>query len=121
MTGDGQSFSERSGDRILKAFARIDEMRTGVATRKARDMGTRGQLGLRSVLAALVLVIAASLAVIVVDKFDDSAGNVSNTNLSTAQQDVLQGFSDMTSLIGPLLLVSIAIVIIGLIRRVQSQ
>lgn len=79
----------------------------------------RGQLGLQTVLAALTVVIAASLAVIVVDQFDESLGDPSSSSLSTAQNDVLQGFSDMTSLIGPLLLVSIAVVIIGLIRRVS--
>lgn len=88
---------------------------------KARSMGTRGQLGLGTVLAALVVVIAVSLAVIVVDRFDNSLGNPSSSSLSTAQNDVLSGFSDMTSLIGPLLLVAIAVVIIGLIRRVQGS
>jgi len=80
---------------------------------------TRGQLGLQTVLAALVVVIAVSLAVIVVDRFDSSLGDPSSSSLSTAQNDVLSGFSDMTSLIGPLLLVAIAVVIIGLIRRVS--
>lgn len=79
----------------------------------------RGQLGLQTVLAALVVVIAVSLAVIVVDRFDESLGDPSSSNLSTAQNDVLSGFADMTSLIGPLLLVAIAVVIIGLIRRVS--
>jgi hypothetical protein len=87
----------------------------------ARQMGNRGQLGLGTVLAALVVVIAVSLAVIVVDRFDSSLGNPSSSSLSTAQNDVLTGFSDMTSLIGPLLLVAIAVVIIGLIRRVQGS
>lgn len=79
----------------------------------------RGQLGLSTVLAALVVVIAVSLAVIVVDRFDQSLGDPSSSSLSTAQNDVLSGFSDMTSLIGPLLLVAIAVVIIGLIRQVS--
>jgi type II secretory pathway component PulF len=83
-------------------------------------MGNRGQLGLRTILAALVVVIAVSLAVIVVDQFDQSLGTPDSTALSTSQQDVLTGFADMTSLIGPLLLVAIAVVIIGLVRRLQG-
>jgi hypothetical protein len=88
----------------------------GVVVGGGRD---RGQLGLQTVLAALVVVIAVSLAVIVVDRFDESLGDPSSSNLSTAQNDVLSGFADMTSLIGPMLLVAIAVVIIGLIRRVS--
>lgn len=88
---------------------------------KARKMGARGQLGLRTILAALVVVIAVSLAVIVVDQFDSSLGTPDSSKLSNSQQDVLQGFSDMTSLVGPLLLVAIAVVIIGLVRRLQSS
>lgn len=79
----------------------------------------RGQLGLQTILAALVVVIASSLAVIVVDQFDQSLGDPQSSDLSVAQNDVLGGFSDMTSLVGPLLLVAIAVVIIGLVRRVS--
>lgn len=99
----------------LRAFA----MRCRVEF-QARRMGNRGQLGLRTILAALVVVIAVSLAVIVVDQFDQSLGTPDSTALSTSQQDVLTGFADMTSLIGPLLLVAIAVVIIGLVRRLQG-
>lgn len=88
------------------------------AGRKPRS-GLKRQIGLQTVLAALVLVIATSLAVIIVDKFDSNLGTPSSSSLSQAQSDVLGGFSTMTSLIGPLLLVAISVVIIGLIRRVS--
>jgi hypothetical protein len=114
--------SQNAGEEVLKTTDEVDEYGIGMKVRgMANKMAgdTRGQLGLSTVLAALVVVIAVSLAVIVVDQFDDSLGDPSSSNLSTAQNDVLAGFADMTSLIGPLLLVSIAVVIIGLIRRVQ--
>jgi uncharacterized membrane-anchored protein len=116
--------SERTGEELVKTIEAADRdlpLPIGANTRAlATHMGDRGQLGLGTVLAALVVVIAVSLAVIVVDRFDASLGDPSSSSLSTAQNDVLSGFSDMTSLIGPLLLVAIAVVIIGLIRRVQQ-
>jgi type II secretory pathway component PulF len=69
-------------------------------------------------LAAVTVVIAVSLSIIVVDKFDQQLGEPSSSALSTAQNDVLSGFGSMTSLIGPLFLVGISAVIIGVIRRV---
>lgn len=114
--------NQRAGEELLKTFDHVPEFGLdykveGMAQMMAGD--TRGQLGLQTILAALVVVIAVSLAVIVVDRFDSSLGDPSSSSLSTAQNDVLSGFSDMTSLIGPLLLVAIAVVIIGLIRRVS--
>jgi hypothetical protein len=113
--------NQRAGEELLKTTDQIQEFGFGSKMRAATAsrMDNRGQLGLGTVLAALVVVIAVSLAVIVVDRFDNSLGNPSSSSLSTAQNDVLSGFADMTSLIGPLLLVAIAVVIIGLIRRVQ--
>lgn len=114
--------SEKAGEEVLKTTDEVDELGIGSKTRgMARAMAddNRGQLGLKTILAALVVVIASSLAVIVVDQFDSSLGDPSSSSLSTAQNDVLSGFADMTSLIGPLLLVAIAVVIIGLVRRVS--
>lgn len=74
----------------------------------------------QTIITALVIVIVASLAVIVVDQFDQSLGDPSSSNLSTAQNDILQGFGDMASLIGPLLLVLIAVVIIGVVQRLRG-
>lgn len=113
--------NETAGEKVADTAEEIHGPTGRIARGKARKMGTRGQLGLNTILAALVVVIAVSLAVIVVDQFDQSLGNPESSELSTAQGDVLQGFADMTSLIGPLLLVAIAVVIIGLIRRVQGQ
>jgi len=79
----------------------------------------RGQLGLGTILAAFVVVIATFVVLIVVDEFDQSVGNPSSSQLSTAQGDILSGFSSMVSLVEPLLLIAIGVVIIGLIRRVQ--
>ncbi len=86
-----------------------------------KQMDSRGQLGLQTILAAMVVVIAAFLSVIVLDKFDQSVqlSDPPNNTLSTAQNETLAGFADMVSLIAPLLLVAIAVVIIGLIRRVS--
>lgn len=81
--------------------------------------GTRGQLGLPTLLAAFVVVVAAMVIVLVVDKFDQSLGTPNSSALSTANNDILSGFGSMASLIEPLLLIAIGVVIIGLIRRVQ--
>jgi hypothetical protein len=117
--------NERAGEEVAKTLEAADQdmpVNIGQKSRiTAMNMGNRGQLGLGTILAALVVVIAVSLAVIVVDRFDSSLGSPSSSQLSTAQNDVLSGFADMTSLIGPLLLVAIAVVIIGLIRRVQMS
>lgn len=83
------------------------------------NAATRAQLGLGTLLAAFVVVVAAMVVLIVVDKFDESLGSPSSSSLSTAQNDVLTGFGSMASLIEPLLLIAIGVVIIGLIRRVQ--
>lgn len=116
------SANETAGEKTMEAIDNVPEFginakTEGMATAMSGD--ERGQLGLQTVLAALVIVIASSLAVIVVDQFDQSLGDPSSSSLSTAQNDVLGGFSDMTSLIGPLLLVAIAVVIIGLVRQVS--
>jgi hypothetical protein len=87
---------------------------------QARAMGNRGQLGLGTIIAAVVLVIAVMLAVIVVDQMDQSLGDPNSSQLSTAQDDVLTGFADMTSLVGPLLIVAISVVVIGLVQRLRG-
>jgi len=74
----------------------------------------------QTVITGLVIVITASLAVIVVDQFDQSLGTPQSSELSTAQNDVLAGFGDMVSLIGPLLLVLIAVVIVGVVQRLRA-
>jgi len=74
----------------------------------------------QTVITGLVVVITASLAVIVVDQFDQSLGTPQSSELSTAQNDVLSGFGDMVSLIGPLLLVLIAVVIVGVVQRLRA-
>lgn len=114
--------NHRAGEKVAECTDEVTELGIGSKTRgMARQLqrDEAGQLGLQTILAALVIVIASSLAVIVVDQFDQSLGDPSSSDLSTAQNDVLSGFSDMTSLVGPLLLVAIAVVIIGLVRRVS--
>lgn len=73
-----------------------------------------------TVITALVVVIVASLAVIVVDQFDQSLGSPSSSKLSDSQVQVIEGFGDMTALIGPLLLVLIAAVIIAVVQNLRS-
>jgi len=100
----------------------LDQFDSGIAAMteaKARGMGDRGQLGLGTILAAFVVVIAGFVVLIVVDEFDQSVGTPDSGSLSTAQNDLLAGFGSMVSLIEPLLLIAIGVVIIGLIRRVQ--
>jgi len=87
---------------------------------KPRYATERAQLGLSTILAAFVVVIAAFVVLIVVDTFDGAVGTPSSSSLSSAQGDILSGFGSMISLIEPLLLIAIGVVIIGLIRRVQS-
>jgi hypothetical protein len=83
--------------------------------------GVRGRVRQTStVITGLVIVITASLAVIVVDQFDQSLGTASSTELSNAQDSVLSGFADMVDLIGPLLLVLIAVVIVGVVQRLRG-
>jgi len=89
-----------------------------------RKIGSRDELGIarqtQTVITGLVIVITASLAVIVVDQFDQSLGTPQSSELSTAQNEVLSGFGDMVSLIGPLLLVLIAVVIVGVVQRLRG-
>lgn len=119
VKGKAIQASERGGELTVEAVDKVSSPAASVLEKKARD--ERGQLGLRTVLAALVVVIAASLAVIVVDQFDQSLGDPDSSALSSSQDSILSGFADMSELIGPLLLVAIAVVIIGLIRRVQNS
>lgn len=113
-------------DKSLGAYLMAVLSLTGFGARvrgAARGLGhdARGQLGFRTIVAAVIVVITVSLGVIVVDQFDQSLGDPQSSDLSTAQNDVLSGFSDMTSLVGPLLLVAIAVVIIGLVQRIRSS
>lgn len=119
-----QAFNLWLGRQTYLTLSEIHEF--GFAKRLDAALGltgpnaARGQLGFQTVLAALIVVVGASLAVIVVDRFDTSLGSPSSSALSESQNDILTGFADMASLIGPLLLVGIAVVIIGLLRRAQS-
>jgi len=120
LMGMLMGLSGRLGSGFLGMLEKFDK---GIATRtqfKARGMkGERGQLGLGTILAAFVVVIATFVVLIVVDEFDQSVGSPSSSQLSAAQGDILSGFSSMVSLVEPLLLIAIGVVIIGLIRRVQ--
>ncbi len=116
-----QSLNKTLGTQLWLTLREIREFGIGanldaIAHKK---MDSRGQLGLQTILAAMVVVIAVFLTTIVLDKFDQSLGSPSDANLSSAQNDTLSGFADMASLVAPLLLVAIAVVIIGLIRRVS--
>jgi hypothetical protein len=109
------------GEAFLETLSDIDAGLGAQTERKAMAIGGngRGQLGLGTILAAFVVVIATFVVLIVVDEFDQSVGTPSSSSLSTAQGDILSGFSSMVSLVEPLLLIAIGVVIIGLIRRVQ--
>lgn len=87
-----------------------------------RDHGTadRGQLGLSTIIAGFILVVAGVALVYVLDVFDDSIGSPSNTALSESQEGMLSGFSALSGLIEPILVIAGVVVILGLIRRVQN-
>jgi hypothetical protein len=104
---------------LLAALGGIG-LRTRTEWVAREQMGDRGQLGFGTIIAAIVVVITVMLAVIVVDQFDQSLGSPDSSQLSQSNQDVLTGFADMTSLVGPLLLVAIAVVIIGLVQRIRG-
>lgn len=118
---EAQQLSYDAGAVLLDAIHRLDEDIGTMTEHKARAIGgdTRGQLGLGTILAAFVVVIATFVVLIVVDEFDQSVGTPDSSSLSGAQGDILSGFSSMVSLVEPLLLIAIGVVIIGLIRRVQ--
>jgi len=72
------------------------------------------------VITGLVIVITVSVAVIIVSSFNSSLGGVENTELSNAQQNVLSSFADMVNLIGPLLLIIIAVVIVAYVQKMRA-
>ena len=118
------AINQRVGEEFLKTIEAADDdlpAPVGRQTRaKAMAMSSRGQLGLGTILAAFTVVIASFLVLIVVDSFNSSLGSPSSAELSSSQTSILDGFSGMMDLIGPLLLVAIVVVIIGLIRRIQG-
>jgi len=127
--GSGRSLGRRAKEGIFGAAERLnlgsalEDTARSLESRRGREHRAqamdRGQLGLGTLLAAFVVVIAAFVVLTVVDQFDESVGTPSSSALSSSQNDILSGFSSMTSLIEPLLLIAIGVVIIGLIRRVQ--
>jgi len=89
----------------------IDFSQTGVRAR-AHQM--------QQVVTGLIIVITVSVSVVIVSQFNQSVGSPSNSELSSAQDSVLTGFADMVSLIGPLLLIIIAVVIVAYVQRMRT-
>lgn len=86
----------------------------------AADTGKdRAQVGFQTVLAVVSVFVLAMVGVVVADNLDQSIGTPTNTALSTAQNDIIVGFGDMSSLIGVLFIIAIVVVIIFQLRRVQ--
>jgi len=75
---------------------------------------------LQQVITGLIIVITVSVSVVIVSQFNSSIGSPSNAELSSAQDSVLTGFADMVSLIGPLLLIIIAVVVVAYIQRMRQ-
>jgi len=88
---------------------------------KMADVDDRGQLGFQTVIAAATVVVAVMVVIIIVDRFEVALGDPQSAELGNASDSVISGFASMADLIGPLLIVAIAVVIISLIRRVQSS
>jgi len=115
-----QDYKQRAATRTYDLISAVPRLGWRFEHEVHARGGTRAQLGFGTIIAALIVVIAVMLAVIVVDQMDSSLGSPDSSKLSTANEDVLQGFADMTSLVGPLLLVAIAVVIIGLVQRLRG-
>jgi hypothetical protein len=81
----------------------------------------RGQLGFQTVIAAATVVVAVMVVIIIVDRFETALGDPNSAELGNASDSVISGFASMADLIGPLLIVAIAVVVISLIRRVQDS
>lgn len=90
--------------------------------RLERTHGTadRGQLGLQTIIAGFVLVVAGVALVFVLDIFDGAIGTPTNTALSESQEGMFNGYSTLADLVEPILVIAGVVVILGLIRRVQS-
>lgn len=114
--------NRRLGEQFLKTLEHVPELGLDYKVEgMAREFAgaERGQLGLQTILAAFTVAIAASVVILVLDRFDSSLGDASNSDLQNSSDSIMTGFADMASLIGPLFLIAIGVVIIGLIRRVS--
>lgn len=74
----------------------------------------------QTVITGVVIVVAAALGIAIVSQFASSLGDPSSSALSTAQNTLFSGYGDMISLVGPLLLVLIAVPILGYIQRLRG-
>lgn len=86
------------------------------------DHGTadRAQLGTGTIIAAFLLVVIGMALVFVLDIFDTAIGTPSDSSLSQSQDSMLSGFSSLSDLIEPIVVIAGVAVIIGVVRRVQS-
>jgi hypothetical protein len=120
----GRQFSHRAGEELLNTLDYVPEFgidwKVEATAMHMSGRTDRGQLGLGTILAAFVVAIAAMVVILVLDRFDTSLGDPTNSDLGNSSDSILGGFADMTDLIGPLFLLAIGVVIIGLIRRVQG-
>lgn len=82
--------------------------------------GNRAQLGLPTIIAAFILVVAGIAIVFVLDIFNNAIGTPSSSALSTSQDNMLSGFSSLADLVEPILVIAGVVIILGLIRRVQQ-
>lgn len=90
-----------------------------------RDFDTDTRVGaaahqVQTVLQGVAIVIVSSIGVVVVDTFDTSFDDPTNTGLSESQEGLLSGFGSMIDLVEPLLVVLMAVVLIAVIQRVQT-
>jgi hypothetical protein len=105
---------------LYKTLASVPKLGPRFETVAQARMGNKGQLGLGTIIAALIVVIAAFLAIIVVDEMNSSLDSPSDPALQNSTDAVLDGFSSMMELIAPLFLVAISVVIIGLVQRLRG-
>lgn len=115
--------------RNLRSAARGDEVSFGTryhaeTVPAPEDLGG-GVAGraqqVQTIITGVLIVIVASMAVVIVAAFSNSTSvnESDNPELASSMDSVMSGFASMLDLVEPLLLILIAVVIIGLIRRVQ--
>ena len=97
-----------------------DRLEARLQRTHGRGLDDRGQLGLQTIIAGFILVVAGVALVYVLDVFDNSIGTPTDTGLSESQDSMFSGFEALSGLIEPILVIAGVVVILGLIRRVQS-
>lgn len=108
----------------LAAFVKGDSFKIAdrpVASAKAFGGGVQGRAyQTQTVITGIVIVVAAALGITIVSEFSSSLGTPQSSALSSSQDSLFGGFGSMISLLGPLLLVLVAVPILGYIQQLRG-